>query len=69
MRNALSAIAPQMIENGIFTTEVVGKMSSVFFITYAIGQLFNGILGDKIKAHNLIGVGLVFSGISHFLIV
>lgn len=69
VRNALSAIAPQMIENGIFTTEVVGKMSSVFFITYAIGQLLNGILGDKIKAHNLIGVGLVFSGISHFLIV
>lgn len=69
VRNALSAIAPQMIENGIFTTEVVGKMSSVFFICYAVGQLINGILGDKIKAHNLIGIGLVFSGISHFMIV
>ena len=69
VRNALSAIAPQMIENGIFTTETIGKMSSVFFICYAVGQLINGVLGDKIKAHNLICVGLVLSGISHFLIV
>ena len=69
VRNALSAIAPQMIENGIFTTEVVGKMSSIFFICYAIGQLVNGILGDKMKAHILICVGLWFSGISHFVIV
>ena len=69
VRNALSAIAPQMIEDQIFTTEVVGKMSSVFFICYAIGQLINGILGDKIKARNMICVGLWLSGISHFLIV
>ncbi len=69
VRNTLSAIAPQMIENQILTTEVVGKMSSVFFICYAIGQLVNGILGDKIKASNLICVGLWCAGISHFLII
>ena len=69
VRNVLSAIAPQMIEKQIFTTEFVGKMSSVFFISYAIGQLINGILGDKIKARNMVCFGLWFAGISHFFIV
>ena len=69
VRNALSAVAPQMIEDQILTTEIVGKMSSIFFVCYAIGQLVNGVLGDKIKARNMICLGLWFSGISHFLIV
>lgn len=69
VRNALSAIAPQLIEEHIFTTEMIGKMSSLFFICYAVGQLINGFLGDKIKARNMICVGLWLSGISHFIIV
>ena len=69
VRNVLSAIAPQMIEAGVFTTEFVGKMSSVFFISYAIGQLINGILGDKIKSRNMICLGLWLAGISHFVII
>ena len=69
VRNVLSAIAPQMIEKQIFTTEFVGKMSSVFFISYAIGQLINGILGDKIKSRNMVCFGLWLAGISHFIII
>ena len=69
VRNVLSAIAPQMIEKQIFTTEFVGKMSSVFFISYAIGQLINGILGDKFKSRNMVCFGLWLAGISHFVII
>lgn len=44
-RNALSAASPQMIEEGVFTTEQIGTLSSSYFIVYAVGQLINGGVG------------------------
>ena len=38
-----------MLENG-YTEEYIGKASSLYFIAYAIGQLINGAIGDKVKA-------------------
>ena len=51
-RNILSAVTPQMIESNAFggdTQKFIGKVSSVYFVAYAIGQLINGRIGDKIK--------------------
>ena len=48
-RNILGTVSPQMIEKGIFSTKQVGTLSSVYFISYAIGQLINGYIGDKIN--------------------
>lgn len=62
-RNILSAVSPQMIEKGIFSTESIGTFSSVYFIIYALGQLINGMIGDKIKTKNMISFGLFFAGI------
>ena len=62
-RNSLGAVSPQMIEGGVFTTENIGTLSSLYFITYAIGQLINGAIGDKIKAKYMISFGLIFAGI------
>lgn len=42
-----------MLEIGKSNSENIGTMSSIFFLTYAVGQLVNGILGDKIKARYL----------------
>ncbi len=66
-RNVLSAVTPQMIASGSFTNETIGTLSSCYFIVYAVGQLFNGILGDKIKAKYMIGFGLVLAGVLNFL--
>ncbi len=66
-RNILSAVSPQMIEEGEFTTEYIGKVSSVYFIFYAVGQLINGLIGDKIKARYMISFGLLFAGVSNFV--
>lgn len=66
MRNILSALSPQMLKDG-FTTESLGSLSSAFFITYAIGQLINGIIGDKIKAKYMISFGLILSGICSYI--
>ena len=66
LRNILGAVTPQMIETG-FTEAYIGKVSSLFFIFYAVGQLINGALGDRIKAKYMISIGLFMAGVSNFL--
>ena len=66
-KNVLGAVSPEMIEKGIITTENVGSLSSIYFITYAIGQLINGRIGDKIKSKYMISFGLLFAGICNAL--
>ncbi len=66
-RNVLSAVTPQMLEGGAFANESIGTLSSLYFITYAVGQLINGVIGDKIKAKYMISVGLVLAGICNLL--
>ena len=65
-RNVLGAVTPKMIAGG-FTEPYIGTISSVYFICYAIGQLINGIIGDKIKAKYMITLGLLLAGISNFI--
>ncbi len=66
-RNILSAVSPQMIESGGFTNENIGTLSSVFFISYATGQLINGSVGDRIKAKWMVSIGLFFAGVCNLL--
>ncbi len=66
-RNVLGSVTPQMVEGGDYTNEFIGSLSSVYFIAYALGQLINGILGDKIKARNMISFGLLFAGVCSFI--
>ena len=66
-RNILSAVTPQMLEGGAFTKEYIGEVSSLFFIFYAIGQLLNGIIGDRIKARYMMSLGLTLAGITVIL--
>ena len=47
-----------MVEQG-YTEEFIGKISSLYFIFYAVGQLINGAIGDKIKAKWMILIGLL----------
>jgi len=65
-RNILSAVTPQMVELG-YTEEYVGQISSLYFIFYAVGQLINGAIGDKIKAKWMICVGLLGAGITNLI--
>lgn len=66
-RNILGAVTPQMIAEGGFTTEYIGTVSSVYFICYAVGQLINGVIGDKVKARWMISGGLFMAGIMNLL--
>lgn len=66
-RNVLSTVTPVMVENGEFTKEYIGNISSLFFIFYAIGQLLNGFLGDKIKARYMMSAGLILAAAVNFV--
>ncbi len=63
-RNVLGAVTPQMIESG-YSTEYIGKVSSMYFIFYAVGQLINGVIGDRIKARYMISFGLLLAGVTN----
>ena len=68
VRNVLGATTPQITAEGSFSVERIGSFSSAFFICYAVGQLVNGILGDKIKAKYMICLGLGLASIGIFLL-
>lgn len=65
-RNILGAVTAQMKLEG-FDEGFFGTTSSVYFICYAIGQLINGAIGDKIKARYMISFGLLLAGISNLI--
>lgn len=66
-RNILSAVTPQIIELGIYSEEYIGTVSSLYFMFYAIGQLINGLIGDKINARIMISFGLILAGVTNFI--
>lgn len=70
-RNVLSAVTPQMIApaTGSTTEAFIGSLSSLYFIMYAVGQLINGAIGDRIKAHYMISFGLLLAGTTNLLFV
>ena len=65
-RNILGAVTPQMIERG-YSAEFIGRVSSLYFICYAVGQLVNGAIGDRVRARYMICIGLLMASISNRL--
>ena len=65
-RNILGAVTPQMIEVG-YSESFIGTISSVYIVCYAVGQLINGSIGDKIHAKWMICVGLFGAGVTNLV--
>jgi len=42
--------------------EYLGYASSVYFVTYAVGQLLNGIVGDRVDPYKYVMLALVLTG-------
>ncbi len=68
-RNMLSAVTPQMIEGGVYSEPFIGDLSAMYFMFYAVGQLINGLIGDRIKAKYMISFGLLLAGVSNIIFV
>lgn len=67
-KNILSVVSPSMIDQGIYSVQYIGKLSTANMFFYAIGQLINGIIGDKITAKYMISCGLFMTGICNIVI-
>lgn len=67
-RNILSVSSPEMIGEAFFSKEYVGLLSSVCYIFYALGQLFNGFIGDKAHPKYMLAIGFCTSGIMTVLV-
>ena len=63
-RDILSTLSPQLTQQGVFDTGQLGDLSSIFFITYAVGQLINGLIGDRIKSKYMVSVGLALASLA-----
>ncbi len=69
LRNILSAVSPQMEASGAFDGTQTGMLGGIFFASYAIGQLINGVIGDHIKAKYMLTAGLILAGVSNIFFV
>ena len=67
-RNILSVSTPEMIKEAFFTKEYTGLLSSICFIFYAVVQLINGFIGDRVHPKYMIIMGLGISSVSTFVI-
>ncbi len=67
-RNVLGAVTPGMIASGM-TLEYIGRITAVYLVAYAIGQLINGAIGDYLKAKYMVSLGLLFAGLASFVFV
>lgn len=63
-----SSVIPQLTRLNVMSADKIASVSSAFFICYGLGQLFSGIIGDKINTRYMIFVGVLFSSISNILI-
>ena len=63
MRVNISVAAPAIMQEFNFSKIDMGMILSSQFFLYAIGQFFNGQLGDKLNAKKQVTIGLIMSAI------
>lgn len=62
-----SAAMTQLLEGGVLQKTQAGLISTLFFATYASGQLINGFLGDKMPPKYMMLTGMLCSAIMNLL--
>ena len=68
-RNVLGAVSAEMTDSYNFIPSDITDMGTAFFMSYGVGQLINGAIGDKIKARYMISLGLLLAGLSNILFI
>lgn len=61
-KNILGSLMPSILEELPESAGMLGTMTSVFLLTYGIGQLINGLAGDFLGAKWMVFFGLGISG-------
>ncbi len=63
-----SSVIPALTAGGVFSESRIAAVSSAFFFCYGIGQIFSGILGDRVNTRLMVFVGSFLSALSNVLI-
>lgn len=63
-----SAVIPELTSGNIMSESRIATISSVFFICYGLGQVFSGIIGDKLNTRLMVFTGVFVSSICNILI-
>ncbi|MBP3330473.1 MAG: MFS transporter [Clostridia bacterium] len=63
-----SAIIPELTSLNIMSESRIATISSVFFVCYGVGQLFSGIIGDKLNTRIMVFSGVLISSVCNILI-
>lgn len=62
-----SSAMTAMIQDAILTKSQAGFISMVYFFAYGIGQMCNGLLGDKIHPGKMIFIGLFTAALANLV--
>ncbi len=58
IRNLLGVFTPEMVASGAYTEEYLAFLASIYMVVYAVGQIFNGVIGDIVKPKYMVTLGL-----------
>ena len=67
-RYNLSAALTDMVAQDFLTKSQGGLIATSFFVTYGACQIISGLLGDRINARLMVGIGLGVSGLMNLCI-
>ncbi|MBQ8782312.1 MAG: MFS transporter [Clostridia bacterium] len=67
-RTNFAAIITAIIQTGIIEKTAAGMVTTIGFITYGVGQLISGWLGDRINPKKLMFVGFITTAVMNFII-
>lgn len=67
-RYSFSTSMSGMVEDGIFTIVFAGAIGTAFLAAYGIGQLVNGLIGDRVHPQYMIFIGLLGSSFMNILV-
>ena len=62
-RTCYSAAIASIVSNGVYSKADIGIVGTVFFVCYGVGQIVNGILGDKINPFKMVLCGAFLSSL------
>ena len=62
-----SACLNSMVEDGLFTTEFGGYISTAYMIVYGSGQMINGVFGRRLPSKYMVFFGLFGAGLMNVL--
>ena len=65
-RMNFSALMSEIMDAGILTAAGAGAVNMAYLLAYGIGQLVNGLLGDRVRPGRMIFIGLLTAGVCNF---